>query len=137
MTADLEKLAGEIEEHHAGRDTCNPYDRAHHEATLQHLMLNNAPAIAAALREVSALREALEGLRELSERATPGPWQSHKEAFDDDDWERQFVFHAPDEHTEYPCAFPLGGTKEDDNAALIVAAVNYVRARLAAQAGEG
>src|SRR5690606_36191927 len=39
-------------------------------------------------------------------------------------WDRQYVFYAPDEHSEMPCAFPLGGTKEDDNAALIVALRN-------------
>jgi hypothetical protein len=74
-------------------------------------------------------QSAIVRLRELRAKATPTPWSAKKEAFDDDTWERQYVYHAiPD--GEMPVAFPLGGTREDANAAAIVAAMNALPALL-------
>jgi hypothetical protein len=74
--------------------------------------------------------EKIARLRELRAKATPAPWQARKEAYDDDAQERQYVYHAPDEHTDCPCAWPLGGIREDNNAAVIVAAMNSLDALL-------
>ena len=73
--------------------------------------------------------EAIARLRELRAKATPAPWSAKKEAFDDDEWERQYVYHAIP-NGEMPVAFPLGGTREDANAAAIVAAMNSLPALL-------
>ena len=74
--------------------------------------------------------EKIARLRELRGKATPTPWSAKKEAFDDDTWERQYVYHAIP-HGEMPVAFPLGGNREDANAAAIVAAMNSLEPLLA------
>lgn len=100
---------------------------------------NRRAALTAYTASQSEPDDALEGLRELSERATKGPWIAPNAQ----------LFQLPVE--------PLDATTDDEsvcladfdmdtrvdhdsegvaNADLAARAVNYVRARLAAQAGE-
>ena len=70
-------------------------------------------------------------LRRLSEAATPGPW----EVFDDD---RPGIDAVEGRNILYAGRFTdaFGGVGRKEDAALIVAAVNYVRARLTAHKEE-
>lgn len=87
--------------------------------------------------EAAALDPDLAALRDLSEKATPGPWRAGVEPMDSNGVWSEAITAGPDEDGDpsHLVAWCHSDWRDDADAAFIVAAVNYVRERLRAKAG--